>query len=78
MTETKKRFLIWGAKGHAKVLNEIIRLNNGEIIALVDQNADLDSPIKNLRVLNGYDGYIEWLNEMKIKNRKAYFILNLG
>ena len=67
MTEIKKRFLIWGAKGHAKVLNEIIRLNNGEIIALVDQDNDLVSPIRNLRVLNGHGGYTQWLNEMKIK-----------
>lgn len=68
MTEIKKRFLIWGARGHAKVLNEIIRLNNGEIIALVDQDAALESPINNLRVLNGYGGYIEWLNEIKIES----------
>ena len=68
MTETKEQFLIWGAKVHAKVLNEIIRLNNGEVIALVDQDAALDSPINNLGILNGYDGYIKWLNEMKIEN----------
>lgn len=68
MTEIKKRFLIWGAKGHAKVLNEIIRLNNGEVIALVDQDAGLESPISNLNVLNGFSDYTQWLNEMKIKS----------
>ena len=62
------KFLIWGAKGHAKVLDEIIRLNNGSVIALVDQDANLKSPISNLKIIDGYDGYIAWLNEMKVKN----------
>jgi sugar O-acyltransferase (sialic acid O-acetyltransferase NeuD family) len=70
MTLTKQRFLIWGAKGHAKVLDEIIRLNNGEIIALVDKDPSLASPIDNLKILNGHQGYVNWVKEIKILNDK--------
>lgn len=68
MTAIKQRFLIWGAKGHAKVLDEIIRLNNGEVIALVDKDLSLASPIANLKILNGYQGYINWVKETKSLN----------
>lgn len=70
MTPTKQKFLMWGAKGHAKVLAEIIRLNNGEVIALVDINPSLVSPINNLKILNGYQGYINWVDEIKSLNDK--------
>lgn len=65
MSISKHKFLIWGAKGHAKVLDEIIRLNNGEVIALVDRDSSLESPIKNLRVLEGHQGYINWIKDAK-------------
>lgn len=68
MNAIKKKFLIWGAKGHAKVLDEIIRLNNGEVIALVDKDSSLVSPINNLKILNGHHGYVNWVKEFKRLN----------
>ena len=65
MTINKQKFLIWGAKGHAKVLDEIIRLNNGEVIALIDRDSFLDSPISSLKILEGYQGYSNWLKETR-------------
>ena len=65
MTINKQKFLIWGAKGHAKVLDEIIRLNNGEVIALIDRDSSLDSPISSLKILEGYQGYSNWLKETR-------------
>lgn len=65
MKSSKEKFLIWGAKGHAKVLDEIIRLNGDEVIALVDKDSSLISPITNLAVINGYQGYINWVKEIK-------------
>jgi sugar O-acyltransferase (sialic acid O-acetyltransferase NeuD family) len=70
MRVNKQSFLIWGAKGHAKVLDEIIRLNNGEVIALVDRDSSLSCPIDNLKILNGYQGYIDWVREIKSQNTK--------
>ena len=70
MTPTKQKFLIWGAKGHAKVLDEIIRLNKGEVIALVDKDPSLVSPIDNLKILNGYQGYVNWVKEIKRQDAK--------
>ncbi|HQS38479.1 MAG TPA: hypothetical protein PK571_09650, partial [Methylotenera sp.] len=68
MNVNKEYFLIWGAKGHAKVLDEIIRLNNGEVLALVDNDSTLVSPLKKLTVLNGYQAYLAWLKEIKSAN----------
>ena len=70
MITSKQRFLIWGAKGHAKVLDEIIRLNNGEVIALVDKDSSLVSPLDNLKILNGHQSYINWVKEIKSLNVK--------
>jgi sugar O-acyltransferase (sialic acid O-acetyltransferase NeuD family) len=65
MAINKKKFLIWGAKGHAKVLAEIIRLNNAEVIALVDRDPLLVSPIDDLEIINGHEGYIDWIKKIK-------------
>jgi len=61
----KKKFLLWGAKGHAKVLSEIIHLKGAEVIAVVDRDPNLVSPIKGLQIINGYEGYRNWLRVMK-------------
>lgn len=67
MLENKK-FLIWGATGQAKVLDEIIRLSHGQVIALVDIKMMGASPIKDVPVLHGKQGYTNWRNQFKKTN----------
>lgn len=61
MSEEQNNYLLWGAKGHAKVLNEIVRLNEGRVIALIDNNPAVESPINDVLVYAGYEGYRKWL-----------------
>jgi sugar O-acyltransferase (sialic acid O-acetyltransferase NeuD family) len=60
-----KKFFIWGAKGHALVLAEIIHLNGDKIIAIADKDSNAESPIEGLDVIIGYQGYSKWLDEIK-------------
>lgn len=65
MTTQNKEFLIWGATGQSKVLDEIIRLNNGRVIMLVDIKLMNSSPIKGVPVIHGKEGYTDWCNQLK-------------
>lgn len=68
MRDKADKFLIWGAKGHAKVLTEIIHLNGAQVIALVDIDAATPSPINGLEVIAGYDGYRNWIDSFKVSS----------
>lgn len=68
MSKQKEQFLIWGARGHALVLAEIINLNGDELIAIADIDPDARSPFHGLEVMVGDEGYLKWLDAL---NRKA-------
>ena len=53
-------YVLWGAAGHAKVLAEAINLVGGHVIALFD-NQELDSPLADIPVFKGLDGFKHWL-----------------
>lgn len=63
-------YFVWGAKGHAKVLDEIIREKNGQVIAIFDRDSTLNSCI-GLEVMHGLDKYIEWLSEIQDSKRRS-------
>jgi sugar O-acyltransferase (sialic acid O-acetyltransferase NeuD family) len=64
----KNSFLIWGAKGHAKVLGEIIHLNNKNITIFIDNDKISKSPISGVPVLHGKNQYYAWLKRTKQTN----------
>jgi sugar O-acyltransferase (sialic acid O-acetyltransferase NeuD family) len=39
----KSRFIIWGASGHSKVIKDMIEMSQGEIIAMFDNNKNIQS-----------------------------------
>lgn len=53
-------YVLWGAAGHAKVLAEAINLVGGHVIALFDKQK-LDSPLADIPVFNGPEGFENWL-----------------
>lgn len=73
MNKNSEKFFIWGSKGHALVLAEIINLRGGEVIAIADINADAISPIPDLDVIVGDEAYLKWLSDTK---RDANFSIN--
>lgn len=62
--QTQREVIFWGAKGHARVLNEALSGSNMTLVALVD-NQPLVSPLPGIPVLLGRDGLENWLSERK-------------
>ncbi|MCR4346780.1 MAG: acetyltransferase [Sulfuricaulis sp.] len=56
----KKRIVIWGASGHAKVLHEFLGKLGYEIIAAFDNDTNAVSPIPNVPLYHGTDGFQRW------------------
>lgn len=65
----QKDFILWGSAGHAKVLNEIIKLNGGQVIALFD-NTHVNSVLKNVPIYYGNEGFQNWIRS---RNSKEVF-----
>ena len=54
-------YLLWGSAGHAKVLDEAIRLNGGRVVALVDNDANATRALPAVPLLIGIAGLEAWL-----------------
>lgn len=57
-----EHFIIWGAAGHALVVNELICAQGGRTICLVDNNPSVSSPIPGTEVVHGEAGLKSWLH----------------
>lgn len=55
-----QRYILWGAKGHALVLEEIVRAQGGEVIALFDGSPDVAPALKGVEFLVGLEAYEAW------------------
>ena len=58
----KKRFVIWGSGGHAKVIAESIHRLGGSIEALFD-NAQVPSALPGVQIYVGQEGFARWIAE---------------
>lgn len=54
------RYILWGAKGHALVLEEIVRAQGGEVIALFDGSLDVEPALKGVEFFVGIEAYDAW------------------
>lgn len=53
--------VIWGGRGHAKVLRDTLELSGHRIVAIIDNNLDLQSPFSDLGIFYGEMGLREFL-----------------
>jgi sugar O-acyltransferase (sialic acid O-acetyltransferase NeuD family) len=54
--------IVWGARGHAKVLNEFLPQLGFQIVAIFDNDPQLTSPIAGVPIFHGMDGFDGWRN----------------
>lgn len=62
------KYILWGAKGHALVLEEIIRAQGGEVIALFDSSPNVNPVLNGIELHIGFEAYEIWCQ--KHINRK--------
>jgi sugar O-acyltransferase (sialic acid O-acetyltransferase NeuD family) len=72
-----RQIVVWGATGHAKVVNEALRGTGMTIVALVD-NRLVTPPISGVPVLKGEIGLSEWLREAQQDRRSMGFVVAVG
>lgn len=65
-----KNYIIWGSKGHAKVLADSIKLSGGFISALIDNDPKAISVIDGIPILYGKKEFNKWikLNDVTLFN----------
>ncbi len=54
------KYILWGAKGHALVLEEIVRAQDGVVIALFDNASDIVQSLKGVELHIGLEAYAAW------------------
>ena len=69
--------VVWGATGHAKVVNEALRGTGISIVALVD-NRQVATPIAGIPVLLGENGLSVWLSQSERNPVELGFVIAVG
>ena len=57
-----KDFIIWGGRGHAKVLRDLLGLLGNRVIAVIDNDSSLQSPFSDLEIFYGELGLRDFLD----------------
>jgi len=71
-----KPLIIWGAKGHAKVLNEFVVEAGYKIVALFDNDPDVISPLPGVPLHIGKEAFQAWRSDNQDLN--AYAAVAIG
>jgi sugar O-acyltransferase (sialic acid O-acetyltransferase NeuD family) len=66
-----KKCVFWGATGQAKVLWELLSYEGHQVIAIFDNNPDINelSPMKNVPIYHGQAGFLEWKRSVTGRGR---------
>lgn len=60
-----KKFVLWGASGHAKVLADLIGQLGGSVIALFDNNPNIKTCLPSVPLFYGESGFYTWLSQQE-------------
>ena len=55
-----RRYVLWGSSGHAKVLDEAISRQGGEVFCLFDNSPFANSVLPGVPLLGGVDAFMSW------------------
>lgn len=58
---TAPKFILWGAKGHALVLAEIVQQQGGKVVALFDRAPPAEHVLPGVEILCGLTAYQAWI-----------------
>jgi sugar O-acyltransferase (sialic acid O-acetyltransferase NeuD family) len=57
----RKRYILWGSAGHAKVLANLISLQGGRVVALFDNDPKVSSALPGVPLFIGEEGFKLWI-----------------
>ena len=72
-----KRYVLWGSAGYAKVLAALILLSGGRVVALFDNNPEVDSVLSSVPLHIGMDGFERWINNAQNRH-ELYGLVAIG
>lgn len=61
----KRRVILWGGTGQAKVVRPIIEHYGGIVVAVFDDNLNLESPFSDVPLYHGKKGFENWMRGKK-------------
>lgn len=61
--DVRKPLLIWGARGHARVLKDCLDLHNQRVVVLVDKDTSCHNPFFAVPLMHTLTQVQEWLNQ---------------
>ena len=70
-----EEFLVWGGRGHAKVIRDLLALNQKRVVAVIDNDRDLPSPFNDVDIFYGEDGFRAFFD---LRDSKVGAELSLG
>ena len=60
---TDSKYIIWGSSGHSKVLNDVIEMSGGSVVALFDSDPNRTPSLINTPLYYGSDGLNVWIKD---------------
>lgn len=55
------KVILWGGTGQAKVIRPIIEYYGSKVDAIIDDTIGLKSPFPDIRIYEGYEGFLEYI-----------------
>lgn len=71
-----KKIVFWGATGQARVLYECIAGSDIELVAIFDNNKQLESPFLEVPLFHGQSSFMTW--HSLHQDEKIYFLVAIG
>ena len=70
--------IFWGATGHAKVLWECLKGKDFNLVALFDNNPDVQSPFPDIPLHYGKNGFRQWQKSRSTGTGQVSFLVAVG
>lgn len=68
-----RRIVFWGATGQSKVLRECLESQGWRVVAIFDNNQDLNSPFSDVPIYYGKSGF-EWWQKNNSTNQISFIV----
>lgn len=78
MNKLPDQIIFWGGTGQAKVCRPIVEHYGSKLIAVIDDNAQLQAPFDDVPLYTGWDGLLKFLDKKKQSSNSIGFVITIG